>query len=163
VRSALGATIDHLSLELSQAVQDADGSVATAESLTGGQLAAALSAVPEAGEWYRGGVVAYQPQVKYSLLDAPHGPVVTAATAVSMARSVGELLRADFSVAVTGVGGPDSDEGKAAGTVYLATWARGRDTLARREQFTGGPLAVIEQTIDASLRALLARVRRQPA
>lgn len=143
---------------LSESVRASGCTVATAESLTGGQLAAAISAAPEAGQWYRGGIVAYHPEVKYTLLGCPRGPVVTATTAEAMARSAVELLGADYAVALTGVGGPEPQEGEPAGTVYLATCTGGEKPIAERRRFEGEPVDVMEQTIRAALAMLLAQI-----
>lgn len=159
VESALGETVDHLVRELHEAVDAAGCTVATAESLTGGQLAAAVSAAPEAGRWYRGGIVAYHPEVKHTLLRSPPGPVVTGPTAAAMASSTAQLLGADFGVALTGVGGPEPEEGEPAGTVYLATCARGGSPVVQLFRFDGDPVEVMRQTIEAALRALIARVK----
>src|SRR6478609_8040127 len=94
--------------------------VATAESLTGGALAQALAAAPDAAGWFAGGVVAYTVATKTRVLGVPEGPVVNAPTARVMAEGVRELTGADIAVAVTGVGGPDAEEGQPAGTVFLA-------------------------------------------
>lgn len=153
--SATGKRENDLALTLSNILLTRGHSVATAESLTGGQLAAALSAAPEAGTWYRGGVVAYHPEVKYTVLNTPRGPVVTADTASEMARTVTTLLGADLGVALTGVGGPGPDEGKPPGTVYLATCVSGEEPVVQHHQFEGEPLEVMQQTITAALRALL--------
>lgn len=121
-------------------------SVATAESLTGGHLAAAFSAAPEASSWYRGGVVAYQAGVKHSVLGTPPGPVVTADTATAMAISVGALLDAELAVGVTGVGGPGPEEDEPPGTVFLAVAWRGEAVTVRHCRFLGGPRDVMRQT-----------------
>ena len=94
--------------------------LAVAESLTGGLVAARLVDVPGASAWFRGGVVSYATDVKYSVLDVPEGPVVTAEAAAAMATGVRDLLGADVGLGVTGVAGPDSAEGQPPGTVYLA-------------------------------------------
>lgn len=158
VRSALDGEVDRLVRELAAAVRSSGCTVATAESLTGGQLAAALSAAPGAGDWYRGGIVAYHPEVKYELLKAPRGPVVTPETAAAMACSAAELFGAECSVALTGVGGPGPDEGKPAGTVYLATCRADESPVVECFRFGGEPVEVMEQTICAALRALVARL-----
>ena len=93
--------------------------VAVAESLTGGYVAGRLCAAPGASEVFRGGVIAYQTDVKHDLLDVPAGPVVTEETALTMARSVRAQLGADVGLATTGVAGPDEVEGKPVGTVCL--------------------------------------------
>ncbi|MGO3147844.1 MAG: CinA family protein [Leucobacter sp.] len=159
VESALGNAVDRCIEQLVAAVNDSHCTVATAESLTGGQLAAAISAAPNAREWYRGGIVAYHPEVKYTLLKAPHGPVVTAETASAMACSAAHLLGADYAVALTGVGGPGPDEGKPAGTVYVAAVETGEDPIIEHHRFAGDPVDVMEQTICEALRSLTERIR----
>lgn len=127
----------------------------TAESLTGGQLAAAMSAGPHSGDWYRGGIVAYQPEVKYSLLQVPRGPVVSAITAQTMAKECARLLGSDYSVAVTGVGGPGPTEGEPAGTVYIAVHGPEGTERVDRHEFSGSPIEVMRQTIEQALTELL--------
>lgn len=161
VEAAWSAETDRLLGELAELARRGACTVAVAESLTGGQLAAALASAPDAGEWFRGGVVAYHPEVKYALLDAPRGPVVTGPTAAAMARSAAALLGADAAVAVTGVGGPEPSEGEPAGTVYLAVCSGEGEggAVTSRHEFDGEPSAVMRQTIEAALRALIERAR----
>ena len=94
--------------------------VAVAESLTGGYVAGRLCAVPGASRVFQGGIVAYQPRIKFELLGLPEGPVVTEAAALAMAHGVRRELKADIGLATTGVAGPDEAEGRPVGTVCLA-------------------------------------------
>jgi nicotinamide-nucleotide amidase len=94
--------------------------LAVAESLTGGLVASRLVNVPKASDWFRGAVVSYATDVKFSLLGVPEGPVVTAEAAAAMATGVRRLLGADVGLSVTGVAGPDPMEGQPPGTVFLA-------------------------------------------
>jgi nicotinamide-nucleotide amidase len=94
--------------------------LAVAESLTGGLVSSRLVNVPGASGWFRGGIVSYATDVKYDLLWVPEGPVVTAAAAAAMAEGVRRRLRADIGLAVTGVAGPDEQEGQPPGTVFMA-------------------------------------------
>ncbi len=94
--------------------------VAVAESLTGGYVSGRLCAVPGASRVYQGGVVAYQPRIKFELLGLAEGPVVSEAAALAMAHGVRRELKADIGLATTGVAGPDESEGKPVGTVCLA-------------------------------------------
>jgi nicotinamide-nucleotide amidase len=137
------ATVDDE--ELSRLVQRAGLSIAVAESLTGGQLSAALAAAPEAASWFRGGIVAYNAEVKYELLGVPRGPVVTECAASAMAAGACRVLRADVAVAVTGVGGPGPEEGQPPGTVWFALH-HGPSRHTRLERFAGDPAAVLRQT-----------------
>lgn len=99
--------------------------LATAESLTGGLLAARVVDVPGASAVLRGGVVAYATDLKHRLLGvdadllAARG-AVDADVAAAMARGVRERLGADVGVATTGVAGPDPQDGHPAGTVFVA-------------------------------------------
>jgi nicotinamide-nucleotide amidase len=97
----------------------AGSTLATAESLTGGLMASRIVAVPGASGWFRGGIVAYASEVKRELLGVPDGPVVSEAAAIAMAQGVRERLRADFGLAVTGVAGPEAQEGQPVGTVWV--------------------------------------------
>lgn len=155
-------TVHHTAADVAKAIAaacvDRGITIATAESLTGGQIAAALTAAPDSADWYRGGVVAYCPEVKFEVLGVTPGPVVTAETARQMAESVVSLMGAEFSTAVTGVGGPGPDEGQPAGTVYLATSHRGTEAKVALHRFAGEPLEVLEQTVIAALRSLLQRI-----
>ncbi len=93
--------------------------LATAESLTGGMVSSRLVGVPGASRWFRGSLVAYDSSVKYGLLGLEEGPVVTAEAAMSMAAAVKRLLGADVGLALTGVAGPDPQEGQPPGTVMV--------------------------------------------
>jgi nicotinamide-nucleotide amidase len=107
--------------------------IATAESVTGGLVAARLTDAAGASDTVRGGVVSYASDVKWSLLDVPEGPVVTEEAAAAMAEGVARVLGADVAVATTGVAGPAPAEGVPPGTVCLATWVDGEaETLTVR-------------------------------
>lgn len=93
--------------------------VAVAESLTGGLVASRMVSVAGASGWFRGGVVAYDSEVKFDLLGVPRGPVVSEAAAAAMADGARRLLGADVGLSTTGVAGPAEQEGKPPGTVWL--------------------------------------------
>ncbi len=132
----------------------------TAESLTGGGIGQALTAVPGSSRVYKGGVICYTNWVKANILGVPqadldrYGPV-SAPVAQAMAQGARRLLRADVAVAVTGLAGPDGDEfGHPVGTVFLACdWAEG--TAVEQCLFRGGREAVRQQTIEAALGLVL--------
>lgn len=142
-----------LASRVATAAQELRVSVGCAESLTSGAIAAALGAAEGASDWFRGGVVAYASKVKFEVLQVPRGPVVTAECAAAMADNVAKLLSADYTVAVTGVGGPEPEEGEPAGTVYLAVRSP-RGTTTVRHQFDGDPSQVVQATTGQALRML---------
>jgi len=99
--------------------------VAVAESLTGGLVAAALTAIPGASVVVRGGVLAYATDLKAQVLGVDRTLLarrgaVDADVAEQMARGVRSLMGATYGLATTGVAGPDEAEGKPVGTVYVA-------------------------------------------
>jgi competence/damage-inducible protein CinA-like protein len=106
------------------------GTIATAESLTAGSVAARLARVAGASGYLRGGVVAYQPDVKRDILgvrdETIGGPgVVSAECAAEMAAGVRRLLEADLGVSLTGVAGPEPHDGEEPGTVWVGIHAEG--------------------------------------
>jgi len=90
-----------------------------AESLTGGLMGARFTAVAGASDVFRGGIVSYASDVKFSLLGVPEGPVVSAEAASAMAVGARRVLGADVALATTGVAGPTEQEGQPVGTVFL--------------------------------------------
>jgi nicotinamide-nucleotide amidase len=115
--------------------------VAVAESLTGGLVAAELTEVPGASKAFLGSVTAYATEIKHRLLGvddrllAEHG-AVDARVALQMAEGVRRELRADWGIATTGVAGPEPQDGKPVGTVYIAVATPG--TGERAEGTSGG-------------------------
>ena len=143
--------------------------LATAESCTGGLVAARLTSVPGSSDVFLGGVVAYSDEVKAAELGVPeavleqHG-AVSAEAAAAMAAGARERLVADVAVAVTGVAGPGGGtEEKPVGLVYLH--AEGPDgALARELDLPGERQAIRERATVAALhllRALLGQNRHE--
>ncbi|MGY0498497.1 CinA family protein [Nocardia sp. FBN12] len=128
--------------------------VAVAESLTAGNVAAALGAAPDSAVWFRGGIVAYATEVKRRVLDVPDVPVVSEAAATAMARGVRALMDADIAVATTGAGGPDPQDGEPAGSVWFCVVSRG-DARASHRRFDGDPTEVVEQSTQYAIELLL--------
>lgn len=90
-----------------------------AESLTGGMMGSRICDVAGASDVFRGSIVSYASDVKYDVLGVPEGPVVSAEAAKAMASGARRVLGADVGLAVTGVAGPDPQEGKEPGTVFV--------------------------------------------
>lgn len=138
-------------------------SLAVAESLTGGRLAARLVDVPGASRCFRGGVVAYDYAAKSALLgvDADllaRSGAVHEEVAVAMAEGARRRFAADHALATTGVAGPGPDErGVAAGTVVVAH-AGPDDARARMLALTGNRDAVRSAAVDAALDLLAQRL-----
>lgn len=133
--------------------------LATAESLTGGLVGAALTDVPGISEVYRGGLVVYATDLKASLAGVPDelldrvGPVHPD-TAAALASGVRERLRATYGLATTGVAGPDPQDGHPAGEVYVA--AAGPGTVRVRALRLAGDRAAVRAGSVAAVLALAA-------
>ena len=93
--------------------------LAVAESVTGGLIASRLVNVAGASAWFRGGIVSYASEVKFDVLGVARGPVVSPQAAIAMAQGVADLLGADIGLSVTGVAGPEEQDGQPAGTVFV--------------------------------------------
>jgi nicotinamide-nucleotide amidase len=137
---------------------DRGATVAVGESLTGGLLGATLTAVPGASQTFRGGVIAYATELKQRLLDVP-GPLldaegpVSAHVAAAMAAGVRDRLAATYGVALTGVAGPDAQDGNAPGTVFVAVAGPG-DGRVRELALTGDRRAIRIAAVDAAIELL---------
>ncbi|KRA32593.1 MULTISPECIES: CinA family protein [unclassified Nocardioides] len=147
---------------LVDALHEARATVATAESLTGGRVAARITNVPGSSRVYAGGVVSYQTPVKINVLGVPaetvaeHG-VVSAECARAMAEGVRRLLGTTYAISTTGVAGPERQEGKAVGTVYVGV--AGPDGVQVQELALDGERAAIQDaSVDAALSALAAMI-----
>ncbi|MFD7509275.1 CinA family protein [Streptomyces sp. NPDC059853] len=137
--------------------------LAVAESLTGGLVAAALTDIPGASQVFKGSVTAYATEVKRETLGvdgtllAERG-AVDAEVARQLAQGVRERLGADWGAATTGVAGPQPQDGQPVGTVYVAVSAPGSGgVVAQRIQLSGDRAAIRA----GSVRAVLALLREE--
>ena len=132
----------------------------TAESLTGGGIGTALTAVSGSSEVYKGGIICYTNWVKENVLGVP-GEILEQYGAVSqwtagyMVSGVRKLLKADVSVAVTGLAGPGGDAfGNPVGTVFIG-YEDAKQSIVKRFLFEGDREAVRRQTVEAALKLIL--------
>jgi len=136
--------------------------VAVAESLTGGLVAAALTDIPGASASFRGGMVTYATELKAALLGvdsrilARYGAVYPA-VAGGMAEGVRIRLGADFGLATTGVAGPDPQDGQPVGTVHIAVSAAD-DTVVRTIALAGNRGQIRRLAVENALGLLLGRL-----
>lgn len=133
--------------------------IGCAESLTGGGLAALLSATPGASATFVGGVVAYATELKRRLLGVTATEVISGECAVQMAAGARELLEVDWALATTGVAGPDLQEGQPVGTVFVGLSGR-RTARFVRLRLEGDRDAIRSGACDGALDLLLAEVGR---
>ena len=133
--------------------------IATAESLTGGMIGAAITSVPGSSAVFVGGITSYAVDAKRDVLGVD-GQLLSEEGAVDeqvarqMARGARSVLGSDVGVAVTGIAGPGgSEEGKPVGTVWIATSSDCGET-ARRFLFAGDRSQVRRSTVLAAIEAL---------
>lgn len=136
--------------------------IAVVESLTSGGLAHAVGAGDEASEWFAGGIVAYMTDVKEHVLGVSAGvDPCSAECAEQLAAGGRELFAADVCVSTTGVGGPESEDGHAPGTVYIG-WAIEGEHGHRLLQLDGSPEQVMDASIAAATELLVTRGAQIP-
>jgi nicotinamide-nucleotide amidase len=141
----------------------AGATVAVAESLTGGLLAAALTGPAGASAAVRGGLVVYATDLKARLAGVPaplldaQGPV-SPDVAAALAAGARDRLSATYGLSTTGVAGPDPQGGAPVGTVYVGLAGPGGGTV-RRLSLTGDRASIRAATVAAALELLLAAVR----
>ena len=132
---------------------------ATAESCTGGGIAAKLTSVAGSSAYVRGGIVAYQNDVKEDLLGVnadtiyKYG-VVSEETVVEMAKGAMKSLKTDCAMATTGIAGPGGEEpGKPVGTIWIAA-AWGDRIVTMKQEGDEGRRKNIERAIQNALKML---------
>ena len=132
----------------------------TAESCTGGMIAAACTDLAGSSQWFERGIVSYSNEAKTELLGVPamvlaqHG-AVSAEVAEHMAQGLLARAPLDWALAVTGIAGPTGGSpAKPVGTVWLALAGRGRAPQVWRELFSGDRAAIRTQTVRSALTAL---------
>lgn len=110
--------------------------IGLAESVTGGLVGARLTEIPGCSDVFRGSIVSYASDVKYSVLGVTEGPVVTEEAALEMAHGARRVLGCDVALSLTGVAGPGEQEGQPAGTLCVGlVWPDGE--LVRRFRLVG--------------------------
>lgn len=137
--------------------------ITTAESLTGGRIAAAITAVPGSSAVFPGGVVSYCDRIKHQVLGVPrtlletHG-AVSEPVARAMAKGAAELMGTDLALSATGLAGPDGDgSGNPVGTVYLGLYARGK-VRCEKHVFTGDREDIRRQSMERAIEMALSEL-----
>ncbi|GAA3811458.1 CinA family protein [Sphaerisporangium flaviroseum] len=136
-----------------------EATVAVAESLTGGLIGATLTTPSGASAAFRGGVIAYATDLKAGLLDVPKDLLdregaVHPDVAAAMAAGVRALAGATYGLAVTGVAGPDEQDGKPVGTVHVAVSGPGGAVWHRDVILPGSREEIRKSTVTEGLDLL---------
>lgn len=154
-------TLLHLAQELGAHLAERGWTVASAESCTGGGIAAAITEVPGSSAWFGTGLVTYANEAKSRLLGV-EPPLIERFGAVSrevveqMALGARRVAGADLAVAVSGIAGPDGGtRDKPVGTVWLAWAGPGESVVSECYVYQGGRAQVRRQACVTALRELL--------
>lgn len=135
--------------------------IATAESCTGGGVAAAITAVPGSSRWFECGIVSYANSAKQKLLGVSaetleHEGAVSEAVVIEMARGVLALAQADIAVAISGVAGPDGGSPeKPVGTVWFAWVTASKKIKTELKIFDGDRAAIQKKAVIFALEGAL--------
>lgn len=135
-------------------------SLSTAESCTGGAIAAKITSVSGASKYFLGSIIAYSNDFKQRYLNVtPHlfqtDGAVSESVALSMVRGLIVSTHADFGVAVTGIAGPTGGSPqKPVGTVWIAVMRRDGEPVSQRVQLSGTRAEIVEAAAVASLQLL---------
>lgn len=153
--------MNQLANELLIAARAKNIRVVTAESCTGGLIAAALTDIAGSSDVFEGGFVTYANEAKISMLSVPealiveHG-AVSEPVALAMAQGAINHSRATLSVAVTGIAGPGGgSEAKPVGLVFIAVALKDKEPHATKYLFSGSRRSIREKAVDAALQMML--------
>lgn len=151
---------------VARSLREREQTVAVAESCTGGWLGRELTVEAGASDVFWGGVIVYADAAKQELAGVPgaliaaHG-AVSEPVAIALAEGIRGRAGTDWSVAITGIAGPDgASEAKSVGTVWIAV-AGPDGTTARQRQLAGDRTEVRAGSVEAALRDLLGRIDRR--
>lgn len=131
-------------------------SLATAESCTAGNIAAAITAIPGSSHFFKGGIVAYSNEVKENLLSVnaktiEEKGVVSEETVIEMVNGVRKLLKTDCAIATSGVAGPTGGSHETpVGTIWIA-FANGEDIKTLKLEGNSGREKNVERATQAAL------------
>lgn len=150
-------TIEILSRKLGEQLKAKKATFATAESCTGGNIAAAVTGIPGSSEYFKGGIVAYSNEVKMNLLHVKEFTlkkygVVSEQTVREMVKGAMESLNTEYAIATSGIAGPDGGTPETpVGIVWIAAGSK-KEIIALRQETDNGR---IQNILRASENALL--------
>ena len=171
IRSAAGEFIvgeDHecLAEVVASLMREKRLTLSAAESCTGGQIAAHLTALAGASDYFKGGIVSYCDEVKSNIVGVEQSTLdrhtaVSEATVREMAEGARYRMKSDYAVATTGVAGPTGGSDlNPVGTVWMAV-ATPEQTVTKKMRYNGRRKQVIERTVNEVFAMLIREVSGQ--
>ncbi|WP_163971287.1 competence/damage-inducible protein A [Oceanobacillus halotolerans] len=147
-----GVDEDTLASKVITLLKKHNHSIGAAESLTGGMFTDEMIAIPGASTVCRGGLVCYQPLVKQNVLGVSPETITNYGTvseqcASEMATKICDMMDADIGISFTGVAGPNEEEGKPIGTVFIGIHDKSGNSIVRQFQLPGDRQEIRRKTI----------------
>lgn len=153
-----------IEIEIGKLLKEKKITLSTAESCTGGGIAALVTSVPGSSAYFKGGVVAYANEVKMSLLYVSSETLekygaVSQETVVEMAKGAMKAMKTDCAVATSGIAGPDGGTlQKPVGTIWIAA-AYKKEIITLKQDTDGGRKSNIERAVHNALLLLKQIIR----
>lgn len=151
--------------KIGECLKDKGMTLSTAESCTGGGIAALITSVPGSSSYFKGGIVAYSNEVKMNLLHVSpqtlekHG-AVSRETVIEMAKGAMEALKTECAVATSGIAGPGGGTlEKPVGTIWMAVACRDK-IVTRKEKGDLGRIENVKRTIQDVLAMLCSELEQ---
>jgi nicotinamide-nucleotide amidase len=154
--------LQELASSLIKKLQENNLTIAVAESLTGGLVAASLTEIPGASKVFKGSITAYVDEIKQNILNVnketiPNFTSISEQVALEMAINVRKILKSDIGISTTGVAGPEKSAGFAPGLVFVAI-SIGDHNMCQKLEITGDRSKIRNQTVHEILQLTLSRL-----
>lgn len=157
-----------LSKELLSLLYESEKTVGTAESCSSGMIASAITLVPGASDYFKGGIVSYSDQIKIDVLKVDADVIaektaVCEEVAIQMVKGVIDVLNVDYAISATGFAGPGGADGVPVGTIWLACGNKDEQFTLKLTEDEGRERN-IENAVDSAMQLLLEFIRQhEPA
>ena len=143
-------------------LQEKNLTLAVAESLTGGLVAASLTEIPGASKVFKGSITAYADEIKQNVLNVNKETIlkftsISEQVALEMAINVRTIMKSDIGISTTGVAGPEKSAGFAPGLVFVAI-SIGDHNMCQKLEITGDRSKIRNQTVHEILQLTLSRL-----
>ena len=154
--------VQELASSLIKKLQENNLTIAVAESLTGGLVAASLTEIPGASKVFKGSITAYADEIKQSVLNVKEETIlkftsISEQVALEMAINVRTIMKSDIGISTTGVAGPEKSAGFAPGLVFVAI-SIGDHNMCQKLEITGDRSKIRNQTVHEILQLTLSRL-----
>ena len=154
--------VQELASSLIKKLQEKNLTIAVAESLTGGLVAASLTEIPGASKVFKGSITAYSDEIKQNVLNVNKETIskftsISEQVALEMAINVRKIMKSDIGISTTGVAGPEKSAGFAPGLVFVAI-SIGDHNMCQKLEITGDRSKIRNQTVHEILQLTLSRL-----